>query len=373
MSKKVLQLCLSRSWGGLEMSAVTYARLLNANSVESICLTVKDSPLSAKSERSGVHTETLDEKLSWLGKVKRLRQIMVSQQITTVFVHRLKDLGLLYPALIGLSEVDVVGFAHMLLKVSKRDPLHSLLYSRLTKLVTFTTRQKNLLIPKLPLAESKYVVAYPGVDSKKFHPDKRDETLRRSLGVAPDDCLIGVIGRFDRQKGQLEFVQALKILDEKNISFKAILVGAPTAGENQNNYDAEIFDFVKNNGLDSKITFSGFIDDPSKLMASLDLFVLPSYQETFGLVVLEAMASGTAVIATNAGGPPEIIANSSAMFEPRSPLALAQTLARYISAPNERAALGRELRDRACSTFSEPSFVQNLLKLAVSASQGTKA
>ncbi len=368
MSKKVLQLCLSSSWGGLEMSAATYARHLNSKSVESLCLTLKDSPLALKSESFGIKILTLNEQLNWLSKVKTVRQFIKSHNITTVFVHRLKDLQLLYPALIGMNEVSVVGFAHMLLNVSKRDPLHKLLYSRLKTLVTFTARQKNLLLPKLPLAESRYSVAYPGVDSQKFHPEKRDENLRLSLNVTRNDCLLGVIGRFDRQKGQLEFVQALKLLHDRNIPFKAVLVGAPTAGENQNDYEKEIFDFVASNGLESKVKFVGFLDDPSKLMASLDIFVLPSYQETFGLVVLEAMASGTAVLATDAGGPPEIIANSSAMFEPRNPQALARTLTHFINSPEERKSLGRELRERACLKFNESHFVHTLIELAEPAS-----
>lgn len=369
MSKKVLQLCLSSSWGGLEMSAVNYARLLNANSVDSFCVTVSNSPLAAKANTLGVSVSTLDPKSSWLSKVKALRSIIVSQQVTTVFVHRLKDLQLLYPALLGLNQVDVVGFAHMLLKVSKRDPLHSLLYRRLRTLVAFTSAQKNLLLPRLPLSETKYSVIYPGVDNNRFNPSKRDEQLRQSLNASEQDCLIGVIGRFDRQKGQLEFVQALKILNDKNIPFKAVLVGAPTAGENQNNYDKEIFDFVKANSLESKVEFRGFIEDPSKLMASLDLFVLPSHQETFGLVLLEAMASGTAVIATDAGGPPEIISNSTAMFAPKNPESLAHTLIKFINSPSDRKALGTELRARATSNFNETEFVQSLLKLAVHATQ----
>lgn len=351
------------------MSALNYARLLSSNGVESFCLATEDSSLVQKAQLRQVRVETVDSGLSWLKKVSRIREVIKSEGVSTVFVHRLKDLQLLYPALIGCKNVEVVGFAHMLLKVSKKDPLHRLFYSRLRTLVAFTTAQKNLLKPRLPLADDKYSIAYPGVDSERFHPSKRDEALRGELNASPSDCLIGVIGRFDRQKGQLEFIQALKILNEQKVNFKAVVVGAPTAGENQNNYDKEIFDFVKNNGLDSKVMFKGFIEDPSKLMASLDIFVLPSYEETFGLVLLEAMASGTAVIATNAGGPPEILSEPSAMFAPKNPQALAQILIRLINSPAERKVLGSKFRERASTKFTEPGFVQSLLKLAVPASQ----
>lgn len=367
MSKKVLQLCISDSWGGLEMSAVNYARLLNANGVESFCLATENSPLANKARSSGIEVHNLKANSGFFEKTNAIRKIIREEGVDTVFVHRLRDLKPLWPALLGMPNVRVIGFAHMLLQSSKRDPIHSLLYSRLEKLVAFTHRQRDLLLPKLPLPADKYAVAYPGVDSNRFHPTKRDEALRSSLGAAPTDCLVGVVGRFDRQKGQLEFVQALKIISEKNVPFKAVMVGAPTIGENQNNYDKEIFDYIKEHSLEHKIKFSGFIEDPSKLMASLDLFVLPSHQETFGLVVLEAMASGTAVIATDAGGPPEILDEKSALFAPKSPQSLANALEKFITSASERRTLGSQLRERACKSFSEFSFTETLLKLAVSA------
>ena len=328
-----------------------------------------NSPLAQKAQLRGVRVETLDPRSNWLSKVKALRALIKSAAVTTVFVHRLKDLALLYPALVGCKDVEVIGFAHMLLKVSKRDPLHRLLYSRLQTLVAFTTAQKNLLKPCLPVADEKYSIIYPGVDSDRFHPSKRSDELRRELNASEKDCLIGVVGRFDRQKGQLEFVQALKLLNERNIPFKAVIVGAPTAGEDQNNYDKQIFDFVKANNLDSKVSFKGFIEDPSKLMASLDIFVLPSYQETFGLVLLEAMASGAAVLATDSGGPPEILSEASAMFTPKDPQSLAIVLTKFINSPSERKSLGEKLRRRAVNEFNEPQFVQKLVNLATSVSQ----
>lgn len=353
------------------MSALTYSKLLGSRKISSLCLTYQDSPLGERCSKEQVPVRLISQKESWLGKVRALRAVIKSQKVRTVFVHRTKDLSILRAALIGLQNVEIIGFAHMLLNVSKRDPWHAILYSRFKKFVTFTKVQKQLLAPKLPLKDEQYEIIHPGVDCQRFHPSKRDQKLRDELGASENDCLIGVVGRFDRQKGQLEFVQALKILDERGLNFRAALVGAPTIGESQNNYNDEVINTVMGTSLEPKVKFVGFLQDTSVLMASLDIFVLPSYQETFGLVVLEAMASGATTLVTNAGGPPEITDEPQALFEPRDPTSLAQTLSTFIQDANLRKKLSKTMRERACLVFDKDRFADDLARL--SATQSSKS
>lgn len=353
------------------MAPVTYVKLLGSRGVSSVCVANDGSPLAMKCVSSNIKIFTLTKKSSWLTKVRQLRTIIDSQNAETIFVHRLKDLGVLVPALIGKPNVKVIGIGHMLLKSSKRDPVHRLLYSRVQTFVTFTEIQKQLLMPKLPLADKTYVTIPMGVDCNYFHPTKRDEAIRKDFGVADDECLVGMVGRFDRQKGQLEFVQALKILNDQNVKFKAVFVGAPTVGESQNNYDLEVLNTVKGTSLESKVIFAGFLPDITKFMASLDIFVLPSYQETFGLVLLEAMASGVTVLATNAGGPPEILGDKEALFDPRSPQSLAKILAKYIGSPELRKSLSEKLLTRVRKVYGDKQFADELARM--SATQGAKS
>ena len=85
-------------------------------------------------------------------------------------------------------------------------------------------------------------------------------------------------------------------------------------------YQNDLAKMIDSYGLSSKIAFTPFIESPMKIMPMLDLIILPTYEETFGLVVAESMLMGTPVIGSNAGGVPEIITDNynGLLFESRN-------------------------------------------------------
>lgn len=114
--------------------------------------------------------------------------------------------------------------------------------------------------------------------------------------------VIGTMGRFVKKKGFDYFLRALAKLKERNIAFKALIGGS---GEEEK----ELKELAAALGIGNMVEFLGWVDNKSKLFDNIDIFVLPSVHEPFGIILLEAFAMGKAVITTDSEGPIEIAEN----------------------------------------------------------------
>jgi glycosyltransferase involved in cell wall biosynthesis len=347
------------------MSAVRYSQLFIERGHASVCVCPKDSPLAESASKNSLPMESvrLSKRIWPFGTSLMLRKILREQKTDVVFVHHLKDLIYLLPALIGLHKIRLVGLSHVLVSRSKKDPLHKFLYSFLSKMIVFTPVQRDLSLPVLPVQPDRYTVIPGFVDTGIFNRTKRSADLRASWGIEPGEAVIGTIGRLDEQKGQAELIEALSIVKTRapELRWKAVLIGAVTASEEKKGYSLYVQRLVEEFRLKDRIQFFGFLPDPSAAMASLDLFVLPSYKETFGLVILEAMASGVVPLVTDAGGPPDIIGDTGIKFPPKDKETLATTLIHILKNENERRELADRAFERAQSVYSR-NVVSNQLE-----------
>jgi len=139
------------------------------------------------------------------------------------------------------------------------------------------------------------------------------------------------VGRIERQKGIYELLKATSILKDKEIQLYIM-------GQFMNN-EKEIRDLCAKYKITDKVTFLGLIqgNDRFKHFANSDLFVLPSYYESFGIAILEAMAFGLTIISTNVGGIPEIVAETNGILvQPRNVNQLVKAIKVTINSPLER-------------------------------------
>lgn len=296
----------------------------------------------------------------------KLRQLLKERHFDYVMLQNLRDLWIVSPALYKKPQTQLIGFAQMLLAIKKTDLLHRLVYSRLDHLLTLTDWQVEALRPYLPVPAWKYKTVPNFVDTRQFHPGHRSDSFRYHQGFKNEDFIIGVIGRIDEQKGQLEMLKAFHEISDKFDSAHLMLVGEPTLGEpRQEQYFNYLKQRVEKYRLGKRVHFRGFQKDTRKLFANFDLFVLPSHEETFGFVVVEAMASGTPVLATRAGGVPEILEDGKCGFlcEPKSAEDLAEQLDHVLMHKKERI----EKRDlalrRARDFYDRQAVYERLMKI----------
>ncbi len=340
MKKSFLHICLSESWGGLEMAVSKWNEILQEHGHSNMNVCTPDSPLSQDLKMKAFPLYEWDSAhyfspdFTW-----KLRKLVEEKKFDYVILQNLRDLWIVSPALYNKPSVQLIGFAQMLLDIKKTDFLHRLVYSRLDHLMTLTDWQVEALLPCLPVPRKKYKTIPNFVDTRQFHPAHRSDSFRYQQGFKNEDFVIGVIGRIDQQKGQLELVKAFNHIADTYGSAHLMIVGEPTLAEpQQEEYFKNLKNLVKELGREKRIHFRGFQKDTRKLFANFDLFVLPSHQETFGYVVVEAMASGTPVLATRAGGVPEILRQGQCGFlcEPKNWQSLADSLDHILSHKEER-------------------------------------
>ncbi len=146
--------------------------------------------------------------------------------------------------------------------------------------------------------------------------------------------VIGALGRFVPKKGFSDFLEALALLVARGCRFEARIGGSGPDEKHLKALSARLH-------LIDKVKFLGWVEDKRAFFEALDLLCVPSREEPFGIVVLEAMAHGRAAIATDAAGPREILRDGvDGLLVPRGdPRALAGAIAELLDQPERRAAL----------------------------------
>lgn len=143
-----------------------------------------------------------------------------------------------------------------------------------------------------------------GVDLCKFDIAKKKqhrEKIRKTLGISDDSFVVGFVGRITKDKGVNELLSAFRMLLDKNLEMHLIMVGDFDPNPRLSD------DLIEWSLREPRIHYTGWTNSSEEYFSSMDVFVLPSYREGFGLVTIEAEAMGIPVIVTDIPGPTEAI------------------------------------------------------------------
>jgi glycosyltransferase involved in cell wall biosynthesis len=139
------------------------------------------------------------------------------------------------------------------------------------------------------------------IDAKRFDPSRYDGTAaRQALGLGDDELAVGFVGRLDRAKGADLLVDAAALLRDRGCRFRAIFVGDGAERE-------ALQQQIRRLDLEKHVVLAGLRENPAEVMAALDVAVVPSRREAFGVAAVELMAMGVPIVATAVGGLPELI------------------------------------------------------------------
>lgn len=303
--KKILISCLSNSWGGLEMVAMEMALEFQKQEFDVVVLCYEDSVISKKILGKFQNIALLKERENLFKKIYRLREILKQHQPKKMIINRLPSLKHVTPALLGMKEIDLFCISHMLVNYHKKDLYHFLLYRRLKKIIALTEIQKKNHLEYLPLEQEKIVVI-PDWVSVPENTSNQVVDLKSLFSASYRSLPLMVIAsRLDPQKGQELAIEALKIAIDKQRPFLLVIIGENTIGGKD--IKTLLQEKVLSMNLSEYVRFLGFVENIFPYLESADAVLVPSYEETFGRVVIESMSVGTPVIASRSGGIPDLI------------------------------------------------------------------
>jgi glycosyltransferase involved in cell wall biosynthesis len=202
-------------------------------------------------------------------------------------------------------------------------------------------------------AESDIHTVLNAIDTSRWDPAVDGSSLRAELGIPPDAPLLASVSRLFEWKGQRELLRAFAQVRAERQDLKLMIVGYDASGHDHP-YTRELKQLAADLDVSDHVVFTGERSDIPRVMAACDVFTLPSFEEPFGLVFLEAMAMAKPVVAVNNGGTPEVVEHgrSGLLSPPWDIPALAANIATLVREPELRGRLGRYGRERVIQYFN---------------------
>jgi glycosyltransferase involved in cell wall biosynthesis len=182
--------------------------------------------------------------------------------------------------------------------------------------------------------------------------------LRTELGIASTDPVIGVVGSLYPVKGHHHLLAAVPQVLRVYPQATFLIVG-------KGDLEDSLREEVMRRGLERAVRFLGYREDVPNLLSIMDIFVLPSLSEGLSLALLEAMAAGKPVVATNVGGNPELVRDGVTGFSvpPQDPDAIAGGILSLLGDERRRKIFGDNGRQRVKQYFSLEAMADNYQKL----------
>ncbi len=350
---KILYSCLSKSWGGMEMNTLTSVKQLLNRNIKTELICIDESRIHIEAVNMGIISHPI-KAAGYIHPVTsiRLSNIINRGNFDLIHTQASKDLWLIVPALKFRDlKTPLILTKQVGSFIVKKDFMHKWLYSRVTYALAISRTIERNLLDTCPLTKEKILLLHNGVDTKRFDPSKVDRNvIRKEFSVNENEILIGMIARFSPGKGHEEFLYAAKQLNTQFDNLKFIIVGEASRGEN------EYADSIKKMAADyslNNLTFTGYRSDTENVLSAIDIFVMPSHAEAFGIALAEAMSMGLPSVCANSDGLLDLAVDNvtSYLFEVKNGESLKDKISLLINSPQKRKEFGSAARKRAIENF----------------------
>lgn len=300
-------------------------------------LCISSSPIEKAAKEFGIPIVNIEchKKYFDFKKGKILAQIIDENKITHLITRDTRDMSVAVIAKRNVKEkIHLSYFMEMQLGVKKKNIFHSIRFSYFDLWSCPLHWLQEQVESMTHFTKEKIVVIPSGIDLSIFKNVISVSEAREALNLPKGKIIFGLIGRFDRHKGQLLLLEALSKIDDS--AFCVCLLGESTVGEGQE-YFNNMNDLIKKNNLVDRAFIRPFRKDIATFFYAMDAFVMASKAETFGMVTIESLACGIPVLASNAGGSPEILGYGEfgLLFEPLNANSLAEKMKHFVEFPSE--------------------------------------
>lgn len=358
----ILEFCLAPNLGGLELYVSRTVKWLSDHKCAPSIIVSKPSRLEMLFSDNSVPFHLLRTIFRPLPLVAafRLSRYISRHSIDIVHVHWTKDLVLCaFAKIFSNYPVKIVYTRHMDVMGTKHDFYHRFVYGQVDLHLVITNTMADRAKNWIPMPADKIVQLYLGSPTVKQAQESNCFQLQENFGLKSNVFLIGMVGRIEPEKGQHIVVGAIEKLHKIGLRPHVIFIGHAMDAK----YLESLKTTVCKSYLENYVHFYGFHPNPPSLMGCFDTLVLATRRETFGLVLIEAMSAGTAVIGTNAGGVPEIIEHKVTGLTYRSmdSQELANCIEQLMLNPDIKLRYANAGKEKARTIFNEDIHYKNLL------------
>lgn len=325
-----------------------------------------DSPLWDKAREAGLPLLAIKRRGMMDPKaVRQLRRLLKSGRVDILHAHNGRTA--LHSALaVVLARRGKVVFTQHFLQpdhVSRRGPssvvfgaAHHWVNGRVAGFIAISQAVRKAMLERYEAPFEKITVVPNGITA----PDARQLTLRdatrQAFGVALEAPLVVCVARLEVEKDVGTLIGAMQAVTREMPEARCLIAGEGAQ------HDA-LKGQIENNGLQESVRLVGFVEDALSLIGAADVLALPSLAEPFGLVLLEAMALGVPVVATNAGAPPEIVEEGATglLVPPAKPSALSEALLQLLREPDTARQMGQSGRTRFEARFTAARMARDTM------------
>lgn len=331
---KIAHIDTAKDFRGGQDLLLSLARGLKRRGHAQIIVCREGSPLAKRAASEGLETIRL-------GSIRTLRERLGKQRFDIVHAHDGRAQTISFRASMGLPVRRV---ASRLVAFEPRHPLiHRWKYSLTCHGVIALSQAVRQVLVGAGVPEANIEVIVPGIEMPEKLPDPlvRDGARAR-WGFSDGEFVIGHVAAFTHEKGQDVALKAAIQLASKLPRARMLL-----AGEGPDRSEPAMVALARQ--VQGIATLPGFVDDLDEFYAALDLYIMPSRSEAWGLTALRAMACGLPVIASDVGGLAEVVEDGTSgwLVPAESPDALSGAIVDAASDPSRLAAFGRNARRRA--------------------------
>lgn len=309
---KVLELIDGGFLGGGQTHILSLSKNLNSKDFKTVIASSPEGPFKEEVEKAGLYFEAiLLPKIFRTKYLQAIDELVADNEIDIIHSHG------------GVAGMYARFYKKRFNKVKVIHTIHGIHYTRTKNLFRkfFSHSIEEHLVPYadkfICVSEGDYVLASGmkiidpektvviknGIDLDRFSNKEKDAHIMERLRISKEDFVIGNISRFDFQKNQRMLIKAFDSISKKTPALKLLLVGD---GQFLNNCKEQ----VKEAGLEEKVIFTGEVSNVEDYYPLMDIFVFPSLWEGLSITLIEAMASGKAIIASDITSNHELIKDS---------------------------------------------------------------
>ena len=319
------------------------------------------SPLIShlKLERQRIKTLPLRNSLD-VPSAHEMARFVAQHRIEIIHAHMARDYSLAAYAARRNRQAKFIVTRHVLFQMNR---LHRHTLARAHRVIAVSNAVARALRSQRIVNDGQLAVVPNGVDVDRFAIAFDRAEFLRSIGLPPDVPLVGSIGELRTLKRHDDFIRAAARVVSQFPETHFVLAGVDTS--HSSDVHKHLEQLVVETGLKERFHFLGWVEDAEKLLRAMDVFVSASETESFGLAIAEAMAAGTAVVATATEGAREVVDDQeTGMLIPIGDVAkMTESILMLLSDEERRRQIGTRARDVVNARFSLKRMVDQIERI----------